>query len=437
MKYEEMIEKLFSFHPETKIKLGLERIEKLLERLGNPQNDFKYIHVTGTNGKGTVTRTVGKLLTIHDLKVGTYFSPHLESFRERIRIDDIFISEENAVSMYEIVSKEADEMSKVPGMKPTFFEVVTAMAFLYFKLQNVDVVVSEVGMGGRFDATNVVDDPLCSIITIIDYDHMNVLGNTLSQIAFEKSGIIKEHSPVITGEFKSEPLKIINAKAKEMDSEVRRIGKDFKYVVKKIELAKNAFDFIGKRWNLSLETRMNGLAAMNNIAISLAAFEYLDEIGYVKMNEDKIYKTIFTIPWEGRFEWLPFDLTVILDVAHNAPAMDMLKKNLKLYFSKREINAVVGILNDKDYKRMIDIIAPIFKRIYITSPKNERATDPFAIYEWAVKNHDNVGFIKNIEDATSVCLKVSKTENAVAVITGSFYTVGFARSFLRGVRSET
>lgn len=437
MKYEEMIEKLFSFHPEAKIKLGLERIEKLLERLGNPQNDFKYIHVTGTNGKGTVTRTVGKLLTAHDLKVGTYFSPHLESFRERIRIDDLFISEEDAVSMYEIVSKEANEMSKDPGMKPTFFEIVTAMAFLYFKLKNVDVVVSEVGMGGRFDATNVVDDPLCSIITIIDYDHMNILGNTLSQIAFEKSGIIKEHSPVITGEFKDEPLKIISAKAKEMDSEIRRIGRDFKYVVNRIELARNAFIFKGKRWNLSLETRMNGLAAMNNIAISLAAFEYLDEIGYVRMNEDKIYKTIFTIPWEGRFEWFPSDLTVILDVAHNAPAMDMLKKNLKLYFPNREINAVIGILNDKDYKRMIDIIAPVFKRIYITSPKNERATDPFAIYDWAIKNHDNVGFIKNIEDASAVCLNVSKREGAIAVITGSFYTVGFARSFLRGVRSET
>ncbi len=437
MKYQEMVEKLFSFHPEAKIKLGLERIEKLLDRLGNPQNEFKYIHVTGTNGKGTVTRTIGKLLTVHGFKVGTYFSPHLESFRERIRIDDLLIPEDDCVSVYEIVSKEAEEMSKIPSMKPTFFEIVTAMAFLYFKLKKVDVVVSEVGMGGRFDATNVVEDPLCSVITIIDYDHMNVLGSTLSQIAFEKSGIIKENSPVITGEFKKEPLKIIEARAKEMNSEVRRIGKDFRYIVKRIEFARNAFDFIGKRWNLSLETRMNGLAAINNMAISLAVFEYLDEIGFVKMDQEKVYKTIFTNPWEGRFEWFPSDLTVILDVAHNAPAMEMLRKNLKLYFPNREINAVVGILNDKDYKRMIDIVAPIFKRIYITSPKNERATDPFSIYDWAVRNHDNIGFVKSVEDATDVCTTVSKQENSIAVITGSFYTVGYARSFLRGVRSET
>jgi len=437
MKYEEMVEKLFSFHPENKIRLGLDRIEKLLERLGNPQKEFKYIHVTGTNGKGTVTRTIGKLLNVHGLKVGTYFSPHLESFRERIRIDDLFISEENSVSMYEIVSKEAEEMSKVPGMKPTFFEIVTAMAFLYFKLQKVDVVVSEVGMGGRFDATNVVDDPLCSVITIVDYDHMNVLGNTLSQIAFEKSGIIKENSPVITGEFKHEPLKVIEAKGREMNAEIRRIGRDFRYIIKRIEFARNAFDFVGKRWNLSLETRMNGLAAINNMAISLAVFEYLDEIGFVKMNEEKIYKTIFTIPWEGRFEWFPSDLTIILDVAHNAPAMEMLRKNLKLYFPTREINAVIGILNDKDYKRMIDIVDPVFKRIYITSPKNERASDPFSIYSWAVGKYDNVGFIRDIEDATEICMNVSKQENSIAVVTGSFYTVGFARSFLRGVRSET
>ncbi len=431
-----MLEKLFSFHPENKIKLGLERIEKLLERLGNPQKDFKYIHVTGTNGKGTVTRTIGRLLTAHGFKVGTYFSPHLESFRERIRIDDLFISEENCVSMYEIVSREAEEMSKIPGMKPTFFEIVTAMAFLYFKLQKVDVVVSEVGMGGRFDATNVVDDPLCSVITIVDYDHMNVLGGTLSQIAFEKSGIIKEHSPVITGEFKKEPLKIIEARAREMNSEVRRIGKDFRYIIKRVEFARNAFDFVGKKWNLPLETRMNGLAAINNMAISLAAIEYLDEIEFLKMNQEKIYKTIFTNSWEGRFEWFPSDLKIILDVAHNAPAMEMLKKNLKLYFQNREINAVIGILNDKDYKRMIDIVAPIFKRIYITSPRNERASDPFSIYNWAVRGHDNISFIKDIEDATDVCMDVSKQENSIVVITGSFYTVGFARSFLRGVRSE-
>ncbi len=437
MNYEEMINKLFSFHPEAKIRLGLDRIEELLERLGNPQKSFKYIHVTGTNGKGTVTRTVGKLLTSHGFKVGTYFSPHLETFRERIRIDDVFIPEDRAVDVYERVIKEADKMSTDPGMKPTFFEIVTAMAFLYFKDQRVDVVVSEVGMGGRFDATNVVDDPLCSVITIIDYDHMNVLGNTLSQIAFEKSGIIKARSPVITGEYKAEPLRVINNRAKELNSEVRRIGKDFRYIVKRIEFARNAFEFVGKRLRISLETRMNGLAAMNNIAISLEVIEYLDEIGFIKLDKDKIYKTIFTIPWEGRFEWFPSDSTIILDVAHNAPAMEMLRKNLKLYFPSRQMNAVVGILNDKDYKSMIEIIAPIFRRIYLTSPRNERAKAPFEIYDWAVRRYDNIGFIKEIEEATDLCTNISKKENAISVITGSFYTVGFARSFLRGVKSET
>lgn len=436
MNYEETIEKLFSFHPEAKIRLGLDRIEKLLEKLGNPQRQFRYIHVTGTNGKGTVTRTIGKLLSVHGLKVGTYFSPHLETFRERIRVNDELIPRAQVVEMYEKVSKIAAEMSLEPGMKPTFFELVTAMAFLYFQIQRVDVVVSEVGMGGRFDATNVVNDPLCSVITIVDYDHMNVLGNTLSQIAFEKSGIIKPHSPVITGEYKEEPLRVIIDKARELNSEVRRIGKDFRYIVKRIEFARNAFDFVGRGLKLSLETRMNGLAAMNNIAISLAVMEYLDEIGFVRIDKDKVYKTIFTIPWEGRFEWFPSDSTIILDVAHNAPAIEMLKKNLKLYFSRREINAVVGILNDKDYKRMIDIIAPFFKRIYLTSPRNERARNPFEIYDWAVRRYNNVGFIKEIEEATDICTKVSKKENAISVITGSFYTVGFARSFLRGVKSE-
>ncbi len=432
MRYDEMLKTLYSVHPEIKIRLGLVRIKELLRRLGNPQDSFEYIHVAGTNGKGTVTRTIGKILSVHGLKVGTYFSPHLETFRERIRLNDIYISKEDAVKMFEMVSKEAEAMTKSPDMAPTFFEIVTAMAFLYFKSKNVDVVVSEVGLGGRFDATNVVEKPLCSVITSIDYDHMETLGSSLSQIAFEKAGIIKPNVPVVVGEIEADPLKMIISKAKELNCDLKILGKDFKYKVKRTELGKNAFDFVGDRWSLSLETRMNGLHAIKNLSISLATLEILEKLGIFKSDGKKLYETIFTIAWEGRFEWLPSDVTIILDVAHNTPAMKALSKNLSTYFPKRKINAIVGILNDKDYKGMIDSIVPVVERLYITTPNNPRATDPFEIYSWAVQKYNNIGFMKNIEDAVNSCLDMCKRENSVMMVSGSFYTVGVARTFLTG-----
>lgn len=432
MTYDEMLKTLYSIHPETKIKLGLDRIKELLKRLGNPQDDFEYIHVTGTNGKGTVVRTVGKILSAHELKVGTYFSPHLETFRERIRVNDIYISKEDAVKVFELVSKEAAAMSKSPDMAPTFFEIVTAMAFLYFKFENVDVVVSEVGLGGRFDATNVVEKPLCTVITSVDYDHMETLGSTLSQIAFEKAGIIKSNVPVVVGEMEADPLRVISSRAKELNSKVKILGKNFRYKVNKMELGKNSFDFIGNRWKFSLETRMNGIHAMKNLSISLATLEELEKFGMFKVDEKKLYDTIFTIAWEGRFEWLPSDVLIILDVAHNTPAMKMLSKNLSVYFPNKKINAVIGILNDKDYEGMIDAIAKDVDKFYITTPHSQRATDAFGIYSRAMQKHNNVGFMKNIEEAVNSCLDMCKRENSVMVVSGSFYTVGVARTFLTG-----
>ncbi len=432
MEYNEMLKELYSVHPEAKIKLGLDRIKELLERLGDPQKTFKYVHVAGTNGKGTVVKSIGSILSAHGLKVGTYFSPHLETFRERIRIDDIYISREDAVKVFEDVSSEAKKMGKTPEEEPTFFEIVTAMAFLYFKSMGVDVVVSEVGLGGRFDATNVVDNPLCSVITSIDYDHMETLGSTLEQIAFEKSGIIKPKFPVILGKIDPGALKVITSKAKESESDVRLFGRDFNCEVRKFELGKNAFDFKGKRWNFSFETRLNGVQAVENLTTSLATLELLEEQGIFKANEEKLFNTVFTMSLEGRFEWLPADITIVLDVAHNTPAMRMVKENLNLYFPQKHVNAVMGILNDKDYKGMINTIAPVVDKLYITTPKSSRATDSFQIYTWAVKNYDNVGFVKKIEEAVKTCDSMSKRKKDVMLISGSFYTVGAARTFLTG-----
>jgi dihydrofolate synthase/folylpolyglutamate synthase len=431
MRYEEMLKNLYNIHPETKIKLGLERISELLKMLGNPQNTFKYIHVSGTNGKGTVVKTISALLKAHGMNVGSYFSPHVETFRERIRFNDEYISKEEAVEIFQEVMNQAQKMS-APEMEPTFFEIVTAMAFLYFKKKKVDVVVSEVGLGGRFDATNVVEKPLVSVITTVDFDHMDILGNDISKIAFEKAGIIKDGVPVVLGDVPLEAFKVISSKAKETDSKIVRWGKDYNILNEKFELGRNSFDFSWKKEKLHLETRMNGIQAMQNIAIALATLKVLEEKKVFLFDEKKTFDTVFTLNLKGRFEWLPSDITLVLDVAHNKPAMKVLARNLKKYFPSNSVNAVVGILNDKDYKGMIDEIAPAVKRLYITSPVSPRATDPFAIYTWAVQKYDNVGFIKNIKEAVETCHDMCKDEGSVMLISGSFYTVGAARSFLTG-----
>ncbi len=430
MEYKEMLKTLYSVHPETKIKLGLERIENLLECLGNPQRTFQYVHVAGTNGKGTVTRTIGSILKAHGLKVGTYFSPHVETFRERIRFNDEYISEKEAVEVFEEVMKCADRLEG--EMKPTFFEIVTAMAFLYFKKMNAEIVIAEVGLGGRFDATNVVEEPLVTVITNVDYDHMEILGEDLKSIAFEKAGILKKNVPTVLGKMATEPLGVILSRAHEMKSTVSLFGRDYILSDVHLELGKNTFDFSSKSGKYHYETRMNGRQATEDISIALQTLEILKEKGIFSFDKKKTFDAIFTLNLEGRFEWLPSDITLILDAAHNKPAMRMLASNLREYFPDRKVNAVVGILNDKDYKGMIDELIGAVNRFYITKPKSVRATDPFAIYEWGALKYDNVGYVEEIEDAVEMCHDMCKEENAVMIVSGSFYTIGAARAFITG-----
>ncbi len=430
MSYNEMLETLYSVHPEMKIKLGLDRIEALLNCLGSPQKSFRYVHVAGTNGKGTVTKTIGSILKAHGLKVGTYFSPHVETFRERIRFNDECISEDDVVQVFEEVMSCAEKFTG--EMKPTFFEIVTAMAFTYFRKMKANIVVAEVGLGGRFDATNVVENPLATVITTVDYDHIDILGEELESIAFEKAGIVKKNVPLVIGKMKEPPLEVIKSRAKELEAPVYIFGKDYKISDIHLELGKNAFNFSSGKVKHHFETRMNGKQAMENMAVALKALEILESEKLFTFDEKQTFDTIFTLNLEGRFEWLPSDVTTIIDAAHNKPAMKVLACNLNEYFPNRKVNAVVGILNDKDYKGMIDELVKSVNRLYITTPKSERATDAFGIYKWAATKYNKIGYLPEIEDAVKVCHDMCKSENSVMVVSGSFYTIGTARSFLTG-----
>ncbi|MBC7123093.1 MAG: bifunctional folylpolyglutamate synthase/dihydrofolate synthase, partial [Pseudothermotoga sp.] len=242
MTYLEMLEYIYKERPSGKITLGLERIIELCELLGNPQHSFRSVHVTGTNGKGSVTKLLSNLMIEHGFQTGAYYSPHLSSFKERILVNEEFVPDELYLECFKEVQKFAKQMDqKGEAHKPSFFEFTTAMAFCIFQRTKVETGAIEVGLGGRFDATNVLKSDVAVIVTV-GYDHMHILGDTLEKIAFEKAGIIKDSIPTVCGETKPGPVEVIKKVCEEKRSELHLLSRDFIYENMQMKLNENRFD---------------------------------------------------------------------------------------------------------------------------------------------------------------------------------------------------
>ena len=424
MDFKESIDWLYSFK-QYGSKLGLERISLLMKQLKSPQNNIKIVHVTGTNGKGSVCKFAGSILQKAGYSVGVYISPHLERFSERIVIDDREVSEEEITVLVEKIKPVVDEMIDNDNM-PTFFEIVTAMAFLFFSDSSVDFAVVEVGLGGRFDATNVVI-PVVSVITNISLEHTARLGEDVKSIAFEKAGIIKDNVPVVTA-VKDDAKIVVEKTAEEKNAQVICIDKNsWKRLSHTIQ--DQEFLICGILNDYTVKTSMLGKYQGENIALAVTAAEQLQMNG-TYLTDNNIIDGISTAFNPGRMEIIAEDPTILLDGAHNPAGMEMLEKTLNEDFEYERLVLVVGILEDKDIQRMLSVIIPVSDVVIVTKSKNARACEPTALKD-RIKE---IGYTKDlfVEKSLPKAIdhaKVMAGKKDLICISGSLFTVGEARSY--------
>ena len=422
MRYLDVLKKLYYERPHGKVKLslGLARIEKLLDLLNNPHLNYKKIHITGTNGKGSVTRLIYNSLLESGERVGAFFSPHLYTFRERIEIDGKMISEDEVVEVSERVYPAVEKLDSLgDDWRPSFFETLTAMVFEYFRMKNVDWAVVEVGLGGRLDATNVIV-PEVSVIVSVDYDHVGILGNTLSQIAFEKAGIIKNGIPVVVGETKREPLKVIENVARERRADLHVLERDFFYCGTSLKLNENRFTYRGYTILKDLILKLNGRHQIDNASVALRALEVLD-----KFDEDSIRKAFSNVVHPGRFEVLNYKgRTIVLDGAHNVSGMRKLAISLEDYFPNSDVAAVIGILDDKDRESMVDAVHGLISKAFVTKPKSHRSEKFHEVCEMFRKRKVPCEVLEKPIEAFE---KALKEPSDIVLVAGSLYLVGEIR----------
>jgi dihydrofolate synthase/folylpolyglutamate synthase len=421
MKYNQAIEWLYSFE-KYGIKLSLERIVFICEKLGNPQKNYDVIHVGGTNGKGSVCKYISSILTSAGYRVGLYTSPHIQHFSERFVIDNNEISEDEIVLLIEKVKSIVDEMIKSNNI-PTFFEITTAMAFEYFFDKKVDYAVIEVGLGGRFDATNIIN-PIISVITNVTLEHQDRLGNTIDEISFEKAGIIKENNPVITAA-EDTALNVIQKNAIQKNASLTVIDKSS---WEKTGGNLNWQNFIvhGKIKDYFVKTSLQGIFQGENLALSLMCIEVLQMKGVYVTDED-IKKGVENTTNLGRMEILDFEPVILIDGAHNISGMNMLKTTIKKDFTYDKLILVIGILSDKNIKEMVKIISTVADKIIVTKSSNIRAAEPAKLKEFFKPKNS---IIKNsVSEAVKYAKSIAKKQDII-VITGSLFTISEAREFL-------
>ena len=357
------IEKIHQFNRFGSV-LGMERMNVILEKLGNPHEDLDVIHVAGTNGKGSVCKYLEEGLTACGYKVGLYTSPYIREFNERMRVDGKNIDNEVLADITTRVRPIADSMTD----KPTEFELITAIAFQYFYEAGCDVVVLEAGMGGRLDSTNVIRNPLLSVITGIALDHIDYLGDTVEKIAAEKAGIIKDNAPVLYGGEDKSAHAVIKNTADERGSKFYDI--DYSNIKNlNSDLSGTSYDF-GEHTDIKI--KLLGLYQPKNSALVLRAIDILRD-GGLNIPESSVKEGLITARWQARFEIISHDPLVIFDGAHNPQGIESATLSIKHYFKDEKIYVLTGVLRDKDHKYIASKLSEIAERAFTLTPDSPRA----------------------------------------------------------------
>ena len=427
MNYDEALDWLYNvrrFGP----KRTLVPTRHILKLLGDPQNSFMSIHVGGSNGKGSTSAMIASILGATGAKVGLFTSPHLEAFIERVKVDDMEIPREDAARLLTEIRPLFEEMVE-QSMPLRFFDVVTAMAFLYFREKAVDYAVLEVGLGGRLDATNVVD-PLVSVITNIGYEHTNILGDTLPEIAGEKAGIIKQGRPLVTATRDDEVFKVFGEKAQELGSEVIRVGYDTEFRKVGAKMSGMTFDLRSRMEYKGLKVPLLGEHQITNAATAVAAIETLSRYG-VDVPEQAVREGLQGVYWPARLEVVRTGPTVVLDCAKDAEATEAVRRTLEGDVDAGRIVAVVSMSSDKKIPGMIDSIAAVAERFIVTTHSvMGRAAEPAVIAAEVERNGRLYEIILDEEAAFKRALELAEDDDMVLVI-GSVFLAGSARTFFR------
>ncbi len=388
-------------------KPGLSRTRELLQKLGNPQDELKFVHVAGTNGKGSTCAMIEGILRENGYNVGLYTSPYVYRFNERMKFNNICIGDAELAELVEIVRPHAESMKD----RPTEFEIITALAFLYFKRKSCDIVVLETGLGGELDSTNVIKTPVLTVITTIGYDHTEYLGDSLEKIAGAKAGIIKESCPLVFYGGSKKVCEVVLNRAKSLGADVT-IPDFSKIVSYRSDVDAQVMSF-GEYERVML--RLVGKFQQKNAAVALICAEKLCEIGY-NLDKEKTKVALGNVCWQGRFEVLSQNPMIILDGAHNPEGVRSAVDSLKLLFPKRKIHFLLGVMADKDVTAMINMMDEVAAGYIAVRPNNVRAMNA---HELASKIGRGAKACASMEEGALEL--ISRSKDSVGCVLGSLY----------------
>lgn len=409
---------------------GLDRIQYLMSLLGNPERSLRVIHVGGTNGKGSIAMMTARILEEAGYRVGFFISPHLHSYTERYLINHQPIAEERFAALMERLKPLLEKMVTEGHEHPTEFEVCTALGLLYFFEEKVDFLVLEVGMGGAIDSTNVVENPLVSVISNVTFDHMDYLGKTIAEIASVKAGIIKKGGHVVTAAWYPEALQVIREHCREKGASLLEVGKEIQWELKDATPTRTSFD-LRTPWGVyqDLWVPLAGQYQAVNAATALGVIEFLRHDHKIPITDAHIRAGFAQSYWPARLELLHQNPMVIIDVSHNHDGARTLSAALKEIYHYRRLILVLGMLGDKEREKVVAELAPLASMVIITKPLNPRAGDWKALADETRKYVDRVLVIEEICDAVTAALNEAQSDDMIC-ITGSFYMVADARNFL-------
>ena len=431
MDYQQALDYIFGYTDYEKVPMphdpdfyDLRRVEELLARLDNPHLKARSVHVGGTNGKGSTAAMVASALTASGYTTGLYTSPHLNTIRERFRVNGNLITEEDFTSVVATLKPEVEKVNqRATYGELTTFELLTVLAFTYFTLKGVDFQVLEVGLGGKFDATNVIKPEVC-VITSISLDHTEVLGNSLAEIATEKAGIIKPDSPVVLSPQDDDVVQVIEEACRKQEAKLVMAGKDVTWQSLGFDDNGQSLEVKGRLDNYQLFIPLLGHYQMENATTAVAALEVLAVKGF-NISRDSITNGLARVRWAGRLQILRRYPLLVVDGAHNPDAARKLKQSLTEYFSFNRAILIMGASSDKNIADVVSELVPLFSEVIVTRSRHPRAMDPAQLEAVFSKHGVKTRLVENVSEALSLAMSMAGTKDLICV-TGSLFVVAEA-----------